>query len=57
MVGVGGYQTADKVSHGFLLSDGDLTTIDFPGATFTNAVGSVSHGFLLTGFRQSCTVQ
>jgi probable HAF family extracellular repeat protein len=61
---VGFYVTADKASHGFLLSGGHFTTIDFPGATVTlinginprgDIVGeygltltSPHHGFLLS---------
>jgi uncharacterized membrane protein len=60
---VGAYTTAG-VSHGFVLSDGHLTTIDAPGgATFTNVtgidsrgemvgrytVGGVTHAYLLSG--------
>jgi uncharacterized membrane protein len=52
------------VTHGLLLSDGDSTTFDFPGAAFTGAYGvnqrgdiagryrdtaGVTHGFLLSG--------
>jgi probable HAF family extracellular repeat protein len=51
------------VVHGFVLSDGQLTTIDYPGATFTGAfainsrgevvgrytANGVTHGFLLSG--------
>jgi hypothetical protein len=60
---VGGYSTAG-VGHGFVLSDGQFTTIDAPGgATFTNVtaidsrgemvgrytVGGVTHAYLLSG--------
>ena len=42
---VGGYMGAEKVGHGFLLSDGKVTTIDAPGAaTFTNVTGTNSRG-------------
>jgi probable HAF family extracellular repeat protein len=58
---VGRYLDGARVSHGYLLSNGEFTTIDCPGATFTGAagitpdgdvvgrctVGGVSHGFLL----------
>jgi uncharacterized membrane protein len=60
---VGQYTSADRVDHGFLLSDNEFTSIDVPGATATGAteitpggdiVGGyisadgVSHGFLLS---------
>src|SRR5262249_26505651 len=62
---VGGYMGADKIAHGLLISDGQFTTIDFPGAgvTFTNVaaidsrgemagrytLAGVTHGYLLSG--------
>jgi hypothetical protein len=61
---VGAYMSADKVVHGFVLSDGQFTTIDAPaGATYTNVtgmnsrgeivgrytVGGVTHAYLLSG--------
>lgn len=50
------------MTHGFLLSGGQFSSIDFPGATFTDATaidsqgdilgryiaGGVFHGYLLT---------
>ena len=36
---VGAYNTADGMSHGFLLRGDDFTSIDFPGASFTSAEG------------------
>ncbi len=59
---VGGYTSAG-VGHGYLLSDGQLTAFDVPGATLTVATGidsrgeivgrytaaGVNHGFLLIG--------
>jgi uncharacterized membrane protein len=36
---VGGYIDASQVSHGFLFRDGNVTTIDFPGASGTFAFG------------------
>ena len=60
---VGGYPSPG-VSHGFLLSDGQYTTIDaVPGATFTNVtaidsrgeivgrytLNGVTHGYLMSG--------
>jgi hypothetical protein len=56
--------TSAGVTHGLLMSDGNFTTIDFPGAAFTGAYGinprgdiagryrdaaGVTHGFLLSG--------
>ena len=61
---VGAFMSADKVVHGFVLSDGQFTTIDAPaGATYTNVTGinprgeivgrytvdGVTHGYLLSG--------
>ena len=46
---VGGYSDAGGTSHGFLLDNGVLTTIDVPGAADTGAFGDASgilHGFL-----------
>src|SRR5690242_18583626 len=42
---VGTYMSADKVIHGFVLSDGQVTTVDGPGGpTFTNVTGIDSRG-------------
>jgi uncharacterized membrane protein len=61
---VGTYQSADKVGHGFVMSDGQVTTVDGPGGpTFTDVTGidsrgeivgrymvnGVTHAFLLSG--------
>jgi uncharacterized membrane protein len=60
---IGFYTSADGHDHGFLLSAGAYTSIDFPGAsaTYANAINArgdivgsyvmagVSHGFLLSG--------
>lgn len=53
---VGGYQTPDKVSHGFVLNDGDLTSVDYPGATFTNAVGNSPCGVVVGRYRDAAGV-
>ena len=60
---VGRYDSADGVTHGYLLSRGKFTSIDFPGANFTVAFGitprgnivgryfsadGVGHGYLLS---------
>jgi uncharacterized membrane protein len=59
---VGGYPSGSD-RHGFLLADGQYTTIDVPGASFTNVTGidargqmvgrytlnGVTHGYLLSG--------
>ncbi len=60
---VGRYNSADGMNHGFLLSGGEFTSIDIPGATFTTAIGinprgdivgryddadGVTHGYLLS---------
>jgi len=39
--------------HGFLLSNGQLTTFDFPGAFFTQPVGINDHGDIVGRY---CTV-
>ena len=44
---VGRYDTPDGVAHGYRLSDGVLTTIDFPGTTFTVAAGINSSGHIV----------
>ena len=63
-----GDYTMAGTRHGFLLSGGQFSTIDFPGATFTSAdainqrgdilgrytVDGVSRGYLLVGFRPAC---
>ena len=57
-----GLYAASGVVHGYLLSGGSFTTIDPPGATFTEAIGinprgqivgnyiasGVTHGFVAT---------
>jgi uncharacterized membrane protein len=59
---VGGYPSGSD-RHGFLLADGQYTTIDVPGASFTNVTGidsrgqmvgrytlnGVTHGYFLSG--------
>ena len=63
-----GRYVADGVSHAYLLSGGQFSTIDFPGATFTSAdamnqrgdilgrytLDGVTHGYVLVGFRPPC---
>ena len=44
---VGRYDTPDNVAHGYLLRDGTLTTIDYPGTTFTVATGINSSGHIV----------
>ena len=41
---VGLYKTANGVTHGFLLSAGEYTTIDVPGAIRTNALAINARG-------------
>jgi hypothetical protein len=59
---MGGRYTLVGVNHAYLLSAGQLTTIDYPGATFTGVKpewrhggryrdANVVHGFMLMGFR------
>jgi len=60
----GFYIDSAGVNHGFLLADGELTTLDFPGSTFTQAFGlnnrgdvvgayidaaGLTHGFIFDG--------
>src|SRR5229473_5284985 len=40
----GFYIDSAGVNHGFLLADGELTTLDFPLSTFTQALGLNDHG-------------
>jgi uncharacterized membrane protein len=47
---VGSY-TSGGVTHGFLLSDGVLTTIDYPGAAFTDARGINAKGDIVGAYR------
>jgi len=48
---VGRYDTPDGKGHGYLLSGGALTTIDFPGATFTVATGINPSGHIVGRYR------
>ena len=63
-----GRYTVGGVTHAYLLSGGQFSSFDYPGATFTGATAistrgdivgrwrdskNVFHGFLLTGFRQA----
>src|SRR5579859_5505983 len=41
---VGRYVDSAGTTHGFLLKDGEVTTIDYPGAVFTAAWGINSQG-------------
>jgi hypothetical protein len=38
-------------THGFLLSGGNFSTIDFPGAAFTQAIGINDHGQVVGEYR------
>jgi hypothetical protein len=40
----GFYIDSAGVNHGFLIADGELTTLDFPLSTFTQALGLNDHG-------------
>jgi hypothetical protein len=44
---VGRYDTPDTVAHGYLLRDGSLTTIDYPGSPFTVATGINPSGHIV----------
>jgi len=41
---VGGYLDTSRMSHGFLLDKGNFTTLDPPGAPFTEALGIGASG-------------
>jgi len=47
---VGYYWMGDRLYHGFLLSDGQFTTIDFPGALYTVATGINDDGVIVGYF-------
>jgi uncharacterized membrane protein len=64
-----GRYTVNGVTHGFLLSGGQFSSFDYPGATLTGATAispngdivgrysdanNVLHGFILVGFRLAC---
>jgi hypothetical protein len=48
---VGRYDTPDGKAHGYLLGGGTVTTIDFPGATFTVATGINPSGHIVGRYR------
>jgi probable HAF family extracellular repeat protein len=48
---VGSYGSADGKTHGFLLSKGVYTSIDFPGAGVTSANGINSEGEIVGAYR------
>jgi len=63
-----GFYTADGRTHGYLVSGGEFSTIDFPDASYTSAIGinprgdivghyyganRIDHGFLLTKENQN----
>jgi probable HAF family extracellular repeat protein len=48
---VGRFDTADAKAHGFVLSGGTVTTIDFPGATFTIATSVNAFGEIVGRYR------
>jgi hypothetical protein len=55
---VGLFRDADDVTHGFLLSDDESMSIDFPGAAGTMAFGISRSGNILGGTcdSPSCSV-
>jgi hypothetical protein len=53
---VGNYSTSDGVTHGFLLSDGEFTSIDYQGAPFTGAYGINPHGDIVGRYRDAAGV-
>jgi probable HAF family extracellular repeat protein len=44
---VGGYRSSDSLTHGFLLSEGMFSTIDFPRVAFSDAVSINNAGQIL----------
>src|SRR5689334_8690435 len=52
---VGSYISADKATHGFLLSRGQFISIDFPGAAFTEVWGISTHGDILGDYSGTLT--
>src|SRR5216683_2955695 len=52
---VGFYVSADKATHGFLLSRGQYSSIDFPGAAFTELNGISPRGDLIGDYAPTLT--
>jgi hypothetical protein len=52
---VGFYVSADKATHGFLLSRGQYSSIDFPGAAFTELNGISPRGDLIGDYAATLT--
>src|ERR1700676_4038105 len=52
---VGFYVSADKATHGFLLSRGQYSSIDFPGAAFTELNGISPRGDLIGDYASTLT--
>ena len=50
---VGGYCGADGQLHGFLMSKGSFTTVDFPGAMYSFAGGINSEGEIVGGYQSA----
>jgi uncharacterized membrane protein len=48
-----GRYISSGASHGFLLSNGELTSIDVPGATFTSARGINCLGDIVGEYRDA----
>ena len=44
------YQDSTGAAHGFLLEDGEFTSIDFPGATDTRAFGINERGDIVGNY-------
>src|SRR3954469_7582752 len=51
----GFYVSADKATHGFLLSRGQYSSIDFPGAAFTEVNGMSPKGDLIGDYAATLT--
>jgi probable HAF family extracellular repeat protein len=48
---VGSYISADHKLHGFLYSNGTYTTLDYPSATVTTAIGINAAGLIVGPYR------
>jgi probable HAF family extracellular repeat protein len=54
---VGGYTDANGMTHGYLLSHGQYTTLDYPGAASTIALGINDHGQIVGYYIDSSGVE
>src|SRR5216684_6628282 len=52
---IGFYVSADKATHGFLLSRGQYSSIDFPGAAFSEVNGVSPRGDVIGDYAATLT--